>query len=193
MRTLCYYSKRQMENDKSKIFSCKAEIEIAVFNNQSAHDITMTLNDHAIFYEKLVENKEYALKINDYFEFKRPGYNFLKIIWNGEKECENKFMKILKLIVNDQHIPNYNVMIDPIENEYIKNLKSTDQGMKDYRKHLLYAGHQHGWYGDYGFEFIIDPELVETTDYSLIKGLGISPVKIYTDKEKMKFYRKVKQ
>ena len=90
-----------------------------------------------MFFEKtLTKNKEHHLKISDYFDYGKPSTNTIEIIWNGDNEDEKKFLKIYKIVVNNQHILPHTSMITPIQNEYIKNLLSTEEGTKFYRKKI---------------------------------------------------------
>ena len=114
------------------------------------------MNQTIIFEEELTKNKEHQLKISNHFDFEKPGLNTIEIIWDGEHDCENKFIKIYKIVINDQYIAPHSVMITPIPNEYIKNLLSTDEGSILYKKQLLNPGHHHGWYGTYKFKFLLD-------------------------------------
>ena len=93
-------------------------------------------------------------------------------------------MKIYKVIVNDQHIAPHSVMITPIQNEYIKNLRSTEEGSILYKKQLFNPGHRHGWYGTYKFKFLLDEQ------ESLIASTGIRLNRVYTDLEKIKYFDK---
>ena len=147
-----------LKNKRSNSYNIKNYLAISAFNSESTHKIKIEINGKVFFEKSLTKNKEYRLKISDYFDYERPGTNTIRIDWTGEQDCENKFMKIYKIIVNDQHVAPHSVMIAPIQNEYIKNLQSTDEGMIFYKKKIFNPGHQHGWYGTYKFKFLIDLE-----------------------------------
>lgn len=167
------------------------QISFTTFNAECEHMIKIELNDKTVFGETLAREKEHDYRIMDNFEYVLPGLNTIKISWNAEHECENKFLKVLKLLVNDQIVPNHSARIDPIENEYIRNLQSTEQGLTEYRKKIFYNGNHFGWYGTYVFQFVIDPHLLvqRQPSYSAIRGTGIKPHMIFSDKARAKHTR----
>lgn len=177
--------------ENNVIGSLSTQVSFTTFNEECDHNIKIEVNEKSVFEKSFTKGKEHDYRITDDFDYVRPGLNFIKILWNGERECENKFLKVFRLVVNDQSIPNYNARIDPIENEYIKDLKSTKQGMTAYKKRILYNGHHFGWYGTYRFQFVIDPHLLKKSrpSYSAILGTGIIPDVIYTEKERAKHTR----
>jgi len=179
------------KNKESNRYNLKNYFAISAFNPVSTHEIKIKINEEMFFKQKLTKNKEYHLKISDYFDYKKPATNTIEITWNGEKEDEKKFLKIYKIVVNDQHIPPHASMITPVQNEYITNLLSTEQGSKFYRSKILNPGHRHGWYGTYRFRFLLDPMQIENIKQeSLLASAGITTTRVYTDPNKMKHHRR---
>jgi hypothetical protein len=179
------------ENKKSNRFNLKNYIAISAFNAVSTHRVKININKKVFFEEELTKNKEHHLKISDYIDYEEPGSNTIEITWHGEQDCEKKFMKIYKVIVNDQHIAPHSVMITPIQNEYIKNLRSTEEGSILYKKQLFNPGHRHGWYGTYKFRFLLDEHRTKNAQQeSLIASTGIRLNRVYTDLEKIKYFDK---
>ena len=164
--------------------SLSTHLSFSTYNAESEHNIKIEVNGKLVFGKAFAKKKQHDCRITDNFEYVRPGLNIVKILWDGDQECENKFLKIIKFVVNDQIIPNYSAMIIPLENEYIKDLKSTEQGMTVYKKKILYNGNYFGWYGTYRFQFVVDPHLLVQSQpsYSAIRGTGIKPDVIFTEK-----------
>ena len=165
-------------------------LAISTFNAESDHTIKVKINQSKIFEETLVKNKEHQLKITDHFNYEGPGANTIEITWNGEKECAIKYLKIYKVVVHDQHIQPHSVMITPLQNEYITNLIATEEGAKAYRHKLFNPGHEHGWYGQYKFNFLLDRHKIKEKQQSLIRSTGIRQVNIFSDASKNFFDRK---
>jgi DNA topoisomerase VI subunit B len=179
------------KNKESNRYNLQNYLAISAFNSVSTHEIKIKINGKMFFEKKLTKNKEHHLKISDYFDYKNPSTNTIEIIWNGDKEDEKKFLKLYTIVVNNQHIQPHTSMITPIQSEYIKNLLSTEQGVKFYRKKILNPGHHHGWYGTYRFRFLIDHRQMEDFEHvSLIESTGIIHTSIHTDPNKIKYYRK---
>ena len=134
----------------------------------------------------LINSEKYDVKILSQRWGNTP-YGFLK----EDNEDEKKFLKIYKIVVNNQHILPHTSMITPIQNEYIKNLLSTEEGTKFYRKKIFNPGHHHGWYGTYSFRFLIDQMQMEDQRHvELIESTGITPTHITTDPNRIKYYKK---
>jgi hypothetical protein len=176
---------------ESNRYTLKNYIAISTFNAESSHKIEVRINKRKIFCKEFEKNKEYNLKIEDYFDYKGPGSNSIEVTWNGERECAKKYLKIYKVVVHDQHIAPHSVMITPVQNEYIENLASTEEGRKLYRKKILYPGHEHGWYGLYKFNFLLDKqEIKDKKQQLLISSTGIREKFIHSDATKVHPYRK---
>lgn len=165
---------------------------ISTFNAESIHNIKIEIDKKVFFEKELAKNKEHQLKLSDYFDYENPGTKTIKITWEGQQECEDKFMKIYRITINDQHIAPHSVMMTPTPNEYIQNLQATKEGLAFYRKKILNPGHKNGWYGIYKFKFIIDPhENKNTQQESYIASAGIRLDRVYTDIGKVKFNKRV--
>ena len=165
-------------------------LAISTFNAESPHRILVKINQSKIFEKELIKNKLYKLKITDYFNYKGPGANTIEIQWDGESECSEKYLKIYKVIVHDQHIRPHSVIIKPRPNEYINNLLSTEQGSKIYRNKIFNPGHEHGWYGQYKFNFLLDRHKIREKQHSLIRSTGIRQIDIFSNASKNYFDRK---
>ena len=180
------------ENKKSNRFTLKNYIAISTFNANSDQNITIQINNKVFYKNDLAKNKEHHLKISDYFDYVEPGENTIEINWSGEQECENKFMKIYKIVINDQYIAPHSVRITPFPTEYIKGLQSTEEGKIFYRKKILNPGHMQGWYGIYKFKFLLDiHEIKKTQQLSSIASTGIRLDRVFSDLAKAKLDKKV--
>ncbi len=177
----------------SNRFNLKTYFAINAFNADSVHRITIKINDKIFFEKELEKNKEHKLKVSNYFDFIKPSLNTIDITWDGDRESADKFMKIYKTVINDQHIASYKVMMDPKPNEYIKNLMSTEEGLRFYKEKMFNPGHHFGWYGNYKFRFMIDPPRIQDqTQLSLIESCGIQTTRVFTDTQKARLYNKVR-
>jgi len=183
-----------MEHQKNKgsnSFNLKNYFAISAFNAESSHKITVKINQKKIFQKELTKNKEHQMKIEDYFDYTGPSINSIEIKWVGERDCEKKYLKIYKVIVNDQHLTPHSVMVTPTQNHYIENLLSTKEGTAFYKNKLFSPGHEHGWYGLYKFDFLLDRQNIkDKKQQSLIETTGIMQPHIYSDATKGKHYRK---
>ena len=187
----CWFLGKQMENKKSSRYNLTNYIFISAFNEESAHNVKVKINGKAIFEKELTKNHDHQLKITESFDYKEAGPAIIEIQWDGEQECEKKFMKIKNVIVNDQTIESHSVMITPIKNDYIRGLLSTKEGTDFYNKHIFNPGKQHGWYGNYKFKFLIDPDSIEnSTEQAILASTGIKSKRIYSDQRKMLWHQK---
>ncbi len=166
----------------SNRFNLENYILIDSFNAESDHTIKIEINKEVFFEGKFIKNKEHRIKKIAYIDYAQPGINTIEIKWNGDKECANKFMKIQKIIVNDQRIHPWSARIKPVSNDYIKNLLSTKEGSIFYRKKIANPGCEQGWYGTYTYKFLIDKHRIRNSkQISLIASTGIKLDDIYTD------------
>ena len=180
------------ENKKSNRFTLKNYIAISTFNAKSDHTIAIKINDKIFYKKHFVKNQEHHLKISDYFDYVEPSENTIQINWEGEQDCENKFMKIYKIIINDQFIAPHSVRITPFPTDYIRGLQSTEEGKIFYRKKILNPGHMQGWYGIYKFKFLLDPyEIKKTQQLSSIASTGIRLDTVFSDLAKAKLMKRV--
>ena len=183
----------QKRNKISNNYNLKTSLAIDTYNSQSVHKIKIEINNDIFYEQEFVKDKEHSLNIEDYFDYIEPSSNTLTITWDGEQDCEHKYMKIRKVVINQQHIAPFKVMINPIENDYIRNLKSTDEGLNAYKKQIINPGYRHGWYGSYKFSFAINPgEMTDRTQQSLISASGIQRESILTDINKAKHLNRAK-
>lgn len=175
----------------SNRYNFKTYIELSCFNTKSKHNIEISLNG-TLFYKKSFEqNKEYNIKITDYLDFQEPGGKKLRIKWDGEYECEDKFLKIYKIIVNEQHLSPYSVRISPKRNAYIDELQSTKEGKDLYNKKIYYPGHQQGWYGDYEYMFYVDPKKTShDKDVELVHACGVNNKTVLSELSNVHFEKK---
>ena len=175
----------------SNRYNLQTYILINTFNAESIHSIDISMNDNIFYKKKLDKNKEYNIKITDYIDFRGPGGKVIKIKWDGEQECADKFMKIHKVIVNEQHLAPHNARIYPKPNLYLDALQSTPEGRDLFKKKIFYPGHQHGWYGEYEFRFLVDPRNMHERTQELYKSAcGINNERIFSDMADARFYRR---
>jgi len=183
-----------LKDRRSNRYNLKNYLAISAFNSESIHRIKIEIDGKVFFEKELTKNKEHHLKISDYVDYENPGTKSIKVTWDGEHECENKFMKIYKIVVNDQHIAPYSAIITPNINEYITTLQSTDEGMRFYKKKIFNPGHHYGWYGTYKFNFSLDPHLIHNDiQTSMIATTGIRQNRVYTESGKVKYFSKAKK
>jgi hypothetical protein len=176
------------QNDKiSNRYNLHTSLAIDLYNAKSVHTIKIDINDKIFYQQQFSVDEKYSLKIEDYFDYSKPGLNNLTITWNGEHDCEHKYMKIRKVVINQQHLAPFKVMTDPIENDYIRDLKTTEQGLVAYKKQLFNPGYRHGWYGTYKFRFAIDPSsMPDRSQQALVSASGIQCERILTDLNRAK-------
>lgn len=180
----------------SNRYNFKTYIELSTFNAESKHSINISMNDNIFYKNQFDKNKEYNLKITDYIDFQKPGKKIIKIKWDGEHECADKFIKIYKLVVNEQHLSPHKVRIYPKSNTYINDMQSTAEGRSLLQKKICNPGHHQGWYGEYEFRFLVDPKkfldpnnTLNQTEESLVRACGIASERILSDVEKVQFYK----
>ena len=165
-------------NNRSNSYNLSNYFAISAFNAESSHKIKVKINQKTVFEKEFIKNKE-------------PGSNTIEITWDGEQECADKFIKIYKVIVNEQNIAPHSVMITPIPNDYIKSLLSTTEGTIFYKKQLFNPGIRHGWYGMYKFKFLLDANEIKNDDEeSMILSTGIRLSRAYSDLSRVKHHRK---
>ena len=126
-----------------------------LYNEACDHFFKITVNDKEIFSKKITQKLKYSLKINKDVDFETPGTKKLNLSWTGEKEASIKYFKLNKILINNQPIPVWKIKTYPVQNEYIKELRNTATGRKEYKNKLLYPGFRHGWYGKYSIDFNI--------------------------------------
>ena len=178
-------------NNRSNSYNLRNYFAISAFNAESSHKIKVKINQKTVFEKEFTKNKEYQIKIEEYFDYEEPGSNTIEITWDGEQECADKFIKIYKVIVNEQNIAPHSVIITPIPNDYIKSLLSTTEGTIFYKKQLFNPGIRHGWYGMYKFKFLLDADEIKNNNEELmISSTGIKLSQAYTDLSKIKYHRK---
>lgn len=166
----------------------------SLFNKESDHSLEVFINDQLFYKETFLKDKIYNIKIDDYFDYKDSGKKRIKFKWRGKNECQEKYLQFHRMIVHEQYIPIYSVLSKPIENEFIKNLKTSEEGRAKYRKWILFPGDKHGWYGDYSFDFLLGSfqERLEIKasepKYHFTKFWNISP-----DLEQLHLLKRVKK
>ncbi len=183
----------QQKNKISNRYILNTSLAIDTYNAESMHQIKIDINDRIFYENELSKEKEYVLEIEEMFDYVKPGSNTLTITWNGQQDCENKYLNIRKVLINQQHLPPFKVMMNPIENDYIRNLKSTDEGLSAFRKQLFNPGYRHGWYGTYTFRFAIDPASIsDESPQALVSATGIRSDYILTDVSKSNHWNRAK-
>ena len=183
----------QQKNKISNRYKLNTSLAIDTYNAESLHKIKIGINGKLFYEQEFVKEKEYIVDIEDVFDYVQSGLNTLTLNWNGDHDCENKYLKIRKVIINQQHLAPFKVIIDPIENDYIRNLKATDEGFRVYKNHLFNPGYYHGWYGTYTFRFIIDPSSISgKSQQALLSATGIRSDYILTDINKSNHWNRVK-
>ena len=178
----------------SNQYNFNTYLSLVTYNADSSHNITVEIGNK-IFYEKhFIQGKEHRIKISDYFNYESAGKKQLKLTWNGDKESADKYLKIFRVIVNEQHIAPHTVLIEPYTNEYIERLKTSDNGKKFLKDKIFYPGHRHGWYGEYTFQFLVDPrDMRDQKEESLKNACGITSERVFSDESNQRYFRKAKK
>lgn len=163
-------------------------IDVSIFNEQCDSLFTVYHNDREIDLFEVAKNKVSDVKIDRALDFDYFGNHAIRFRWNSDRECANKHFNINKIIINDQKIPAHTIKVMPYENEYIKQLQSTDRGKELFKKSKLYPGYSHGWYGDYEISFEFGDKqhfkkFSSNSADSFLNAMGIRKDRIYVDKK----------
>ena len=128
-------------------FNLRLNILCKCFNKESNHNLNIDIDGDIILSKKLNFGKIHTIKIDEFYDFKHSKIVKINFQWTGDKESADKYLKLWNIYVNDQLIPTYSLHYYPIENEYIKKLKSTPKGLATYKNKILKPGQNYGWYG----------------------------------------------
>jgi hypothetical protein len=91
--------------------------------------------------------EEITIKNIDYFNFVNSGIKKITVTWQGEKECENKWLKIGKMVINNQEVRVHNCRYMPFDNEYLLSQRNNINGRKEITRRILFPGETIGWFG----------------------------------------------
>ena len=67
-----------MDHQRNKIsnrYNLHTSLAIDIYNAESMHTIKIDINDKSFYEKQLSIDKEYSLKIEDYFDYVKPGSN----------------------------------------------------------------------------------------------------------------------
>ena len=138
-----------------KKYSMPIQLNIETYTEESDHKITVLIDSIEITSKKFKKNTVGSIDFNETHDFIKPGFYNLIINWNGDKECKEKYFKIKVCKINNEIINTLTINVEPLENEYINELKSDPIKINDYYNKLICPGEKHGWYGIYKIDFCI--------------------------------------
>ena len=131
------------------------QLNIEAYAEKSNHKIAILMDSTELISKTFKENTIESINFNQNYDFGKPGFYNLVVNWNGDKECREKYFKIKLCKINNELINTNSIDIEPIENEYIKELKSDPNKIDDYYDKLIRPGERHGWYGSFKINFCI--------------------------------------
>ena len=138
-----------------KKYSIPIQINVEAYTEESNHKIAILMDSTELISKTFKENTIEFINFNQNYDFGKPGFYNLVVNWNGDKECREKYFKIKLCKINNELINTNSIDIEPIENEYIKELKSDPNKIDDYYDKLIRPGERHGWYGSFKINFCI--------------------------------------
>ena len=164
-------------------FNLRLNILCKCFNKESNHNLNIDIDGNTILSKNLDFGKIHTIKIDEFYDFKHSKIVKINFQWTGDKESADKYLKLWNIYVNDQLIPTYSLHYYPIENEYIKKLKSTPKGLATYKNKILKPGQNYGWYGKLMIEFKLGNtlELKKLAYNNAYNIMGIPSKDIFTD------------
>jgi len=127
-------------DDKNK-FNLPIYILLKCFNETGNHKLDIDISNNKILSKTLESKKTHTIKIDSLYNFKSSSIVKINFNWTGDEHA-NKYLKILKICVNDQKLSLHNLFYYPIKNEYIKKLSANE-----YKEKILKPGKTYGWYG----------------------------------------------
>jgi hypothetical protein len=136
-------------------YSIPIQINVEAYTEESNHKIAILMDSTELISKTFKENTIESINFNQNYDFGKPGFYNLVVNWNGDKECREKYFKIKLCKINNELINTNSIDIEPIENEYIKELKSDPNKIDDYYDKLIRPGERHGWYGSFKINFCI--------------------------------------
>ena len=156
-------------------------IVLETLNEKSDHNLDIRINDQVIFQEQFTKNKKHTIEIDKFFDY-TPGLSSIDFHWTGNIECSKKYLAFKKITIQEQVLPLDEINCIPFENEYIRELRSTELGDKQYWDYILNPGTSHGWYGEYKLTFHLGTkqEILATQRTSIGANLGITIPKVYS-------------
>ena len=138
-----------------KKYSIPIQINVEAYTEESNHKIAILMDSTELISKTFKENTIESINFNQNYDFGKPGFYNLVVNWNGDKECREKYFKIKLCKINNELINTNSINVEPIENEYIKELKSDPNKIDDYYDKLIRPGERHGWYGSFKINFCI--------------------------------------
>ena len=154
---------------------------VAKLYADTTHMVSILCNNTLIYEHTYEPGIEHTLKIDQTHDFQRSDVKKFCIKWQGQTECENKYFKFKRLIVNQQEIGSDKSVYAPYPVEYFNSLNQEDLNSK-----IKYHGHEYGWFGDINFVFLL-ADRTEKRDrikqYKHYRMLEINMPQIFVDTE----------
>lgn len=116
------------------------------------HSITIDIDDNIILRKDVPGGEELTIKNDGYYDFVKSGIKKITVTWRGDKECENKWLKIGKIVINNQEIRPHHCRYMPFDNEYLLSQKNNPIKKKEIAKRILFPGETYGWFGRITYE-----------------------------------------
>jgi|TARA_R110000851_G_scaffold51243_1_gene121832 hypothetical protein len=166
-------------------------VKLTIFNEQADSCFSILHHDDEIYKLDLKKNTLRDIKFSKKIKYEAFGLHTITLKWNGDGDCANKYFHIKSIAVNEQKLPAHTVRSKPYENDYIRELKKTEDGKQRIKQMTLYPGYRHGWYGEYqiNFEFGDKDYFKKLSRNSVTAYLGIKRERIYLDKKYQEGFR----
>ena len=169
--------------------------------SEHAHSLVVDINDNIIWRKDAEGGQELLVKYDSHYDFCDAGHKKITISWHGERECENKWLKVGNFVINYQQIQPWKCRYMPLDNEYLINQRKDPRTRKDINQRILFPGETFGWFGKIVYEPYIGTRSLRYSSrtksqkeivYELIRGrnkhIGLDP-----NESKTPVKRKVKQ
>jgi len=119
--------------------------------------VTVDIDGDTVFRKDIPAGEELTVKNDGHHDFVNPGLKKIVIMWKGEKECENKWLKMGKIVINNQEIFPHHCRYHPFDNEYILDQRNSLVGSKEITRKILFPGETFGWFGRIAYTPYVGP------------------------------------
>ena len=125
--------------------------------SEHRHSVTVDIDGDTVFRKDIPAGEELTVKNDGHHDFVNPGLKKIVITWKGEKECENKWLKMGKIVINNQEIFPHHCRYHPFDNEYILDQRNSLVGSKEITRKILFPGETFGWFGRIAYTPYVGP------------------------------------
>lgn len=116
------------------------------------YSITIDVDDDIILRKDAPGGEELTIKNDGHYDFVKSGIKKITVTWRGDKECQNKWLKMGKIVINNQEIRPHHCRYLPFDNEYLMNQRKDPINKKEITKRILFPGETFGWFGRITYE-----------------------------------------